>query len=376
MRIALIHHVVDASKMSGMLRYTLKLFFGLKKLSHTTDLLMVYPYKIFHPEVPTFAKLMRGLRYPLLWRFDDALHLMPRMIRKRKYDITHVTSHLLPIGEFLRFIEPIIVTIHDVLPITFMPDYSKAIRDEFKRSIRLLSAVARVITVSNYTKSEILKLSNISSHKIKVIYEGVDHKVFRPRKRIIGLEKFGLPKDKKVIAYVGNEEPRKNMGTLFKAISDVSRHIRVMLIRNGSPTRRCFHLIRDYGLENSVIYLNVKSDLDLALLYNTADIFVYPSLYEGFGIPLVEAMASGIPIVASNKTSIPEIIADAGCYLNDPLDADELSQKIMKVLVDKDLKLELIRRGLKRARIFSWNRMVKETLHLFEKILGGNNINE
>ena len=121
------------------------------------------------------------------------------------------------------------------------------------------------------------------------------------------------------------------------------------------------------NLGERIIFLDFVSETDLPLLYNAASVFVYPSLYEGFGLPLLEAMACGVPVITSNKSSLPEIAGEAGILVN-PEDAGEMREAIISVLDDDSMKQEMIRKGLERAKTFSWERCARETLRLYKKL--------
>ncbi|MCP4268618.1 MAG: glycosyltransferase family 4 protein, partial [Candidatus Brocadiaceae bacterium] len=163
---------------------------------------------------------------------------------------------------------------------------------------------------------------------------------------------------------VGTLEPRKNIVTLIKAFKKLrERGLRdyklVVAGGKGWLYKQILEEIGNSDISQSILYLGVVSDKDLPELYNCADLFVYPSLYEGFGLPTLEAMACGIPVITSNTSSLPEVVGDAGIMV-DPTDVNSLSDAMCKVLKDKELRLRMRNMGLERSKLFSWNNTAKK----------------
>jgi len=226
----------------------------------------------------------------------------------------------------------------------------------------------RIITGSEYTKKEIVHFLNYDPDKIDVIYHGVDHKLFRVLDQNISTT-LSLPK--KFILAVGSMEPRKNLMTLLQAYTllheDLKREFKLVLIGfKGWNNQEIMHLI-DLNKEH-IIYLGYVSDEELALAYNRATLFVYPSLYEGFGIPPLEAMACGTAVIASYASSLPEVCGDAAVYI-DPSSVEELCKSIQSLLEDNVRCAKLIDLGLKRAQLFSWEKSTQAHHTSFLKAL-------
>ncbi len=267
-----------------------------------------------------------------------------------------------------------IVTIHDVIPLRrpeFMPSAAReALADKLQASAQRADAI---ITVSHYAKGDIAEVFNVPEEKITVTHNGISPG-FRPVEDRIEIERvrtrFGIPGP--YLLFVGNIEPRKNLDLLVRAFCEV-RHTRgsiPFLVIAGykdwyfEPLRE---VVRTLRAEDAVLFPGVVDGGDLPSLYSGAELFVFPSLAEGFGIPVIEAMACGTPVVASNTTSIPEITADAA-LLVDPMDRDALVTAIYAALSKSDLRQELVEKGLDRARHFSWERTASETLEMYRKI--------
>jgi glycosyltransferase involved in cell wall biosynthesis len=240
-------------------------------------------------------------------------------------------------------------------------------------SIRDSTYADIIISPSYYTKKEIVELLRVSSDKVKVIPYGLDHHLFRPRDKEKARKVLGLPLNKKLVLNVANEEdPRKNIRTLILAFSKLRKKLSdVILVRVGRKSRHIQDLIAKLNLQEYVLNVGEVSADEIKYFYNACDIFVFPSLYEGFGIPLLEALASGCPVIASNVTSIPEVVNDAGILLN-PLDVDGFASAMFELLNDSRTRSELVERGLARSMLFDWARCARETIHVYKQLLAKN----
>jgi glycosyltransferase involved in cell wall biosynthesis len=234
----------------------------------------------------------------------------------------------------------------------------------------------RVIAISEFTKRELIKYVGVPEGNIRTVYMGIDHKIYKraSENRAI-LKKFGVPDNVKVILYVGNELPRKNLPTFIKAFGELKKQYgNVKLIKVGSAPntadrKRLINLINGLGLGNDVIFTGVISEEALPQLYSAADLYVYPSIYEGFGMPVLEAMACGCPVIISKATALPEVAGDAAIAVN-PYDIDAWVKAMYSLLTNDSLKNQMIGKGIERAKIFSWEKTAKETLMVYEKVMG------
>jgi len=262
------------------------------------------------------------------------------------------------------------VTVHDLVRICF-PFTSETIPE--KLGLRLdalgLKKAQHIIAVSECTKADLMHYLGIPEDKITVIYNGVDHTVFRP----VHERRFDFP----YLLYVGTERPRKNLGTLLRAFAllktDTATFGELKLVKVGGAGRtdkfrhKTLSEVRRLGLEDQVIFVDGVSDQSLASYYSSAAALIMPSLYEGFGLPLIEAMACGCPVIASNSSSLPEVAGNAALLI-DPLDSYGLSEAMRRVTTDYALKQELVKKGLGRAKQFSWERTARETMQLYHRI--------
>ncbi|MFH0852649.1 MAG: glycosyltransferase family 1 protein [bacterium] len=226
----------------------------------------------------------------------------------------------------------------------------------------------KIIAVSGSTKQDLIDLYKIPENKIRVVYSGVGEE-FRciEGKTLNIIEKYRLPD--KFILYLGTIEPRKNIGGLIKAfevMKDKNKNWdEIHLVIAGSPGWLCSHIYkasRRSKHADKIIFTGFVEPQDKVYLYNLASLFVYPSFFEGFGFPPLEAMACGVPTITSNTSSLPEIVADSGLMI-DPYDIDEMAWAMEQVLSDANLSRELSARGLARARLFSWDKCARETLN-------------
>jgi glycosyltransferase involved in cell wall biosynthesis len=227
--------------------------------------------------------------------------------------------------------------------------------------------------VSETSKRDILRFFDIPPEKVDVIYNAMDER-FRqepPAEEIERVRQRYLL-DGQVVMYVGNIKPHKNLERLIDAFYRVRQHdldaAKLLIIGDEiskyATLRRAVHR---YGLHKHVRFLGFVSDDTLAVLYRLAAVFVFPSLYEGFGLPPLEAMASGTPVVTSNVSSLPEVVDDAAVLI-DPYDPESIADGIRRVLTDAGLRADLRRKGLERARAFSWEKSVSRIREIYGQV--------
>lgn len=363
MKIALIN---NASSNSGIGKYAFNIFREYRKMGETADMiylrcrdekLNVNEDRIDVVESPfKFA----GMSLNLILYFSKKL--------PEGYDVYHYTNQILSILCNLR--HPSIITCHDLIPLE-LKEYVRydLVQYVFSRlTTRYMKYAERIITNSEYSKKRIIKHLKISEGKIDVIYYGIDHDVFKLRDKLKTRENLGLPKNKKIILNVGSEEPRKNVLTLFKALYKLNKsNPNVLLIRIGEKNRQVKALTDHLGLNNKIIYTGPMPNRDVALFYSSADLYVSPSYYEGFGLTPLESMASGCPVICGDIAASREIIGDAGILVN-PFDVSALAGKMREVLINSALREALIKRGLKRAKMFTWHKAAKKMLKVYEEI--------
>jgi glycosyltransferase involved in cell wall biosynthesis len=236
---------------------------------------------------------------------------------------------------------------------------------------RYCKKASAIIANSDVTKKDFISILGVPEEKIKLIYHGLDPKFkhiddhdFLGRVQ----EKYSLPE--RFILYVGRIHPGKNFGNLIKAFFKIHNELPHKVLVVGHPRWGYHHeysIVKELGLDEKFIFPGWVPQEELVAFYNLADLFIFPSFYEGFGIPLLEAMACGCPAVVSNTGNLP-YLARGAALLVDPYKPDEIAGAIHKILTEDGLRKELIEKGLHRAQAFSWEKCAKETLALFESL--------
>lgn len=275
---------------------------------------------------------------------------------------------------------PVVITVHDIVPYLVRDDREQStFRHPFDRgfdalAMRGLKRADHIIAISQYTKRTLVDTLSIPAERISVILYGLDHETFRPITVDDAFrQRYGLDRDHQYVVYVGAESPRKNLPRLVHAFARVkANRPAVKLIKVGTPTylaqfQELKALIGELGLEKDVIFVDHPPEQDLVGFYNLADVFVFPSLYEGFGMPPLEALACGAPVITSNATSIPEVVGDAAIQV-DPYSVDALAGAIERVLASPSLQAELSEKGQARAAAFDWSHTARETLAIYRRL--------
>ncbi len=233
---------------------------------------------------------------------------------------------------------------------------------------RRLSFSSHILTISEFIRQEIIEAFNISPEMVTSIPLAPDP-LFGPRsvdevKRV--KEQYLLPES--YLLFVSSLEPRKNIDLLIEAMQAVSTDIPLVLVGwNGWGNKEWLKKIKSSGLKSRIHITGHVSDNDLVAIYNGATALVYPSLYEGFGLPIIEAMACGCPVICSNAASMPEVAGDAAILIN-PARSDELAAAIETIVYDIEAGNTLMKRGLKQASSFSWEQTARETLNIFKMV--------
>ena len=342
-----------------------KFLFSTKDIAVTFLLNDVYNTSCFDNPNVKFKKL--DVAIPI-YSLSEQL-LLPFEISKLKPDLIHFPHFNLPILES----HPFIVTINDLIYYLFPEACPSKLKHFCARYMisRATQKAKKIITISQYSKYDLLRHLKISEKKITVIYPGVDNDIYHPVEDEKMLEKcrskYGI--NKKFIFYTGNHEPRKNLIPLIKAFSQLKNIDDYQLVIGGKidPRRKdLYKFSEELVLKNNLIFTNFIDENDLVLLYNMAEAFVFPSLYEGFGLPPLEAMACGTPVICSNTSSLPEVVGDAALLFN-PTDTQEIKQTIEDVLENNDLRNNLIEKGKNRASSFKWSEAVKNFIQLYKE---------
>jgi glycosyltransferase involved in cell wall biosynthesis len=272
----------------------------------------------------------------------------------------------------LRWRGPSVVTIYDLSFIRH-PERLSAARRLYLRTFTRASArrARRVIAISRSGRDEIHELLGVPLEQIDVAYPGVDESFapLPPAEVEAFRREKGLPE--RYILYLGTLEPRKNLDTLIRAYARLPQRRDVKLVLAGGRgwgTDAIFALIEKLGLEGDIIRPGYIAGNELPMWYNAAEIFAYPSVYEGFGMPLVEAMACGVPVITSNTSSLPEAAGPAGVLLP-PTDVEAWVGELARLLDDEAVRQNLARRGQQHARKFRWTATARQTADAYHRAL-------
>jgi len=306
--------------------------------------------------------------------------LLPRFMASHSVDLFFAPAYALPVLPFVyakrnRLKRPrFVVTIHDLIGLLHPETFTRKMY--FWQKIFVANAARRadkIITASEATKTDLLKLHAVNEERVTVIYHSIDEDFvpINDRRRLSTTQaKYGLPE--KAVLYVGTIEPRKNIVGLAKAFAMLTAEERsdFTLIIAGRPGWYVESIHEEIGrlqLGRRIRFLGYVDRQDLPALYNLSTVFAYPSLYEGFGFPPLEAMSCGIPVLCSNTSSFPEVVGDAAIMV-DPHDLGGMSKQLGRLLSDASLRNELGRKGIARSRQFSAQKTAQATLRVFQEV--------
>ncbi len=363
-RVGIITSSIDEKKLSGPALCQRKLISGIIKTKDPEIELFLIHFKENKDNIYTQANEIICKR---------SLVDVNKKIKNLNLDIVHI-NHI-TYKWFAFYFLPVkkIITIHGDASFVLDKKYLKG-GDIFSKNISkifskigLLKKVDRFITVSHSTSKIIQKNLKIPEEKISVIYNGIDEKMssVENAKEKVSSE-FGI--DYPFILNVNNFAPKKNISTLVHAFAlfkeRTSSPMKLILV--GNELRK--NLVISKKIKNEIIFLNYINNDDLPLLYSAAEIFVNPTLHETFGVPNLEAMACGCPVITSNVFAVPEVVGKMAVLINDPTDTNELYKKIKTVNDNKKLSSRLKKEGPSRAQLFSWNKSAKEIINIYKKI--------
>lgn len=383
LRIALYSSIISLGK-RGHFIYTKNLIKYLLSIDKENQYVLFYNYfkkpsNEFNFSISQTNVKNRYYHLPtkILEFFWRRLYFPPIDLMIGRVDIFHSIAFHLSYPDF--YLPPqicgkLIVTIHDIIPLSFPQYYSESYLEACRRGLALASRKASLIITDSYcSKNAIKEMANINDEKVRVIPLAVDE-LFRPitdREKILAiLEKYGL--GNKYILFVGGTNTTKNLDRLMEAFSLIRENLQneyklVLVGRKENEYERISQQAKELKLENAIILTEHISEEELPYIYNGAELFVFPSLCEGFGLPPLEAMACGVPVITSNVSSLPEVVGDAA-VLVDPYNVEEIAETIKEVLQDHALRDILSKKGLERAKNFSWEKTAQQTLEVYREV--------
>ena len=367
---------------TGCAVYAHNLIQSLRALSEQ-DLFKFYSFgflkKIPHGACFEIAKHPLNRIYPIIKIPRPLLYLMWKYINRPELesiigdvDIVHGLTIWIPATSKAKKI----VTIYDLTPLTHPQAHKTADRLKFSKLINhAIKTSDAILTISESTKNDLINYLGIKKNKITVTYIGIDHNVYKNINDFKYVEKVKLKYSisKRYLYYLGTIEPRKNVDVLLKAFLTVKEKTGAdfQLVISGMVgwmVDDLMETIFSYMASGDLIYTGFIDNDEAVALYNGATVFVYPSQYEGFGIPVAEAMACGCPVITSDSSSLPEVVGGAG-LLVEPNNSEALADAMLKVLNSSDLQISMRDKGLERAKKFNWMNAAQITKKVYEQLL-------
>jgi len=366
-------------KSGGIGRYAVNLINGIAKVSlnKTQNEIFIFFHNSFdrsliekYPHIK-FVKKYTNIKSNVLRKGI----FLPFSIQSIKIDLFHGLDHIGIPFIYKSKTCKYVVTIHDLITLIY-PDKFTLKHRLIQNTLlpKVLRKADRIIANSNSTKNDIIRLYPEYESKIKVIYEGIDSKFFQRDSKEIErtLKKYNI--DYKYFLFLGTIEPRKNIINVIEAFIKLKQegNVEQKLVitgRKGWLYKEILEKMQKAPFFQDIVFTDFINDEDLPFLYSGADIFLYPSLYEGFGLPVLEAMACGVPVITSNISSLPEVAGDAALLVN-PMNVEEIARAVETLKRDRKLREKMRKKALERAKLFSWEKAAKETLKIYEKTIG------
>jgi glycosyltransferase involved in cell wall biosynthesis len=355
---------------AGLYQHIYNLVSSLLYIDHKNKYTLLSSVRGFRGDEKIQGRLFKRFSGKLTELFFERMAL-PIEFLMGKLDLFHGPCYFVPNSLHCK----VLVTFHDLMayrhPEFLKPEWVISLKQKVAVSAKRADMI---IAVSDFTKGEIIDLLNFPEERIRVIHNGISP-FFHPVDDIEQIKrvkaKYGI--DRPYILFVSNIEPKKNIETLLHAFVKLrnTSDFDCLLVIVGKKAwyfKAIWDVVKRLHVEKDAIFTDVVDDESLPYLYGSAELFVFPSFFEGYGIPVIEAMACGTPVIASNRTSIPEIAEDAAILI-DPVNADEIADAIYRVISDTSLRDHLIRKGFERAKRFSWEKTARETLALYNEII-------
>lgn len=378
----------EKGEAGGVGHYVYQLVRHLLKIDHQNEYVLFFDYRIKKKKIKKFVqKNVKIVFFPFFlykkYIFKPvSLYLLEAILKKEKLDIWHLTY--IPTTPQKIDIKTV-VTVHDLslfrLPNLFS---KKEIETKEKELSSFLPLVDKIITVSQSTKKDLEQIFKIPSEKIRVIYHGIDQRFFQRigEKAIERVKKrYGIKND--YFLFLSPLETRKNICRLISAFESFKEKVKkepkkipsnleniqlVLVGKAGSAFSKIKNKIKKSLYKKDIILTGYVPPEDVNALYEGAKIFLFPSLYEGFGLPVIEAMAKGVPIITSNLSSLPEIVGENALLVN-PYSIQEITQGIIDLLTNEELRKKITSQAIERAKQYQWEKTAQETLNLYQELI-------
>ena len=375
MRVGLSAQLLSLSntyRSAGIHQYILHLLCTLPVIASGWEFIAFIGDRRFRPPSGLYVRYSRWpTTHPwgrILWEQG----IQPWLIRRERLDLLHALAYVTPIAAPC----PTVVTVHDLSFVRY-PEAFRPLNRLYLQAMTRCSVfqARRIITDSHSTRSDLVRLWGVPADRISVVPIGVADE-YRPAP-VAEVERFrrqrSLPD--RFVLYLGTLEPRKNVTAVVEAFArwvQATRDRQVWLVVAGAKGwyyQSIFAHAQALGISDRVLFPGYVPAVELPAWYRAAEVFIYPSLYEGFGLPPLEAMACGTPVITSNTSSLPEVVGDAA-LLVDPYDVEAIAEALARLLEDKELRQRLREAGLARARLFSWERTARETIAAYRLAMG------
>ncbi|MCX6724582.1 MAG: glycosyltransferase family 1 protein [Candidatus Shapirobacteria bacterium] len=359
---------------AGIGRYLVNLINQIEKEDKENKYFILLREKYFHElnfKNNNFKKILAD--YPH-YSFQEQI-LLPIQLIKLKPDLVHFPHFNVPLFYFGKYV----VTIHDLIKHESrgMATTTRFSLFYWLKYMVYLSVVwlavkraVKIITPSKFWQEELVKRYNLPKNKIVVTYEGVDEKLLQSKtsldsKNVLAKYKIKTP----FVVCTGSLYPHKNVERLVMAVKKINQDLKLVIVcARNIFYDRFLEKIKKLQAEKFVNLVGFVPDEDLAALYNQAEAFVFPSFWEGFGLPGLEAMALGLPVISSNSSCLPEVYGEAALYFN-PSIVEEIAEKIKMVIGDTKIRATLIKKGFEQVKKYSWEKMARETLLVYQRVL-------
>ena len=372
MKIGLLTYGLDRP-LSGIGRYTVELAKALMNLKNGPEVILLCAGPAGPLQTENFRNTtLPGCRLlPGLMTLGNIL--IPWKVNRLDLDLVHdpigVAPFLFGAGR-----AKMVVTLHDVLPWSFPGTSTRLENLIYRRWLpHTIQRVHAIITPSRQSRADILRFLPVKPDRLEVIPYGLATAFHRLPEKSFSMhlqQRFGISQG--FILYVGSDVPRKNIDRLIMAFAKLAEEFPLLRLILAGPRKEIIENrggLRGLGnTSNRILWTGPLTDMDLPSLYNGCELFVFPSLYEGFGLPPLEAMACGAPVVCSDTSSLPEVVDNAAWLVNS-LDTSALAAAMRELLVDSSLREELRKKGLERASAFSWERNATETMDVYRKVV-------
>ncbi len=329
-------------------------------------------FNSFNTDNPRVKKVLSDIR----WYTLKEQIIFPWLIWREKLDFIHFTHFNVPILTPIKFI----ITIHDLIltkhptarASTLSPILYWIKNLAYRVTIYVAAKRAKIIiAISEFTRQDIIKKFKVDKSKVKMVYEGVATSLIKDKKTDDKKVILGYNIHRPYLLYVGNAYPHKNLEGLIRIFPKIKeKFLDLKLVLVGKKDyfyTRLSALVKDTRQENSIIFPGFVPDNDLISFYKLSEAYVFPSFFEGFGLPPLEAMQHSCPVTSSNATCLPEVLGEAAVYF-DPRNTGEMVKQIIRILEDTKLQSQLKEKGLRQIKKYSWQKCAKETLDIYSQI--------